>query len=98
MTIPEAIELLKTGGPYSALAIVMWVARHLYLARESDKEKHDVEKQALNERIIKIVEGQNQALGTSIQNQQRQNEALTSALDNQRLLIDAVKAVTHRGG
>lgn len=98
MSVTELVDLMKTGGPYTALAVMMWVSRYLYLAREEDKKSHDIEKQALNERIIKVVEGQNAALATSIENQHLQNTSLTSALDNQRLLLDAIRSTRPVGG
>lgn len=104
MTLPEFIELLKTGGPYTALAVVMYVARFLFISREKDREKFeaerkaltdksDADKQALNERIIRVVEGQNTVTAKLLETQQAQTASLARAVDNQRSLMDGMRAV-----
>ena len=93
MTLPELIELMKTGGPYSVILALVIVVRHLYVKQIEDKRLHDVEKQALNDRIVKVVENQNEALARAIENQHHTSEALARSVDNQQLMLQAVESV-----
>lgn len=86
-----AIDIVKTGGPYTVILVLGYAVKHLYQAREKDREKHDADKQALNDRVIKVIEAQNSALSVAVQNQQKQNDALAQAMTNQHALIDAVR-------
>jgi len=69
-------EVLSAGGPWTLLLGALYAVRHLYLAREADRAKFDVEKQALNDRIIAMA--------------QKQNEILVRTTDNQKLLLAAM--------
>lgn len=87
----SALEILKTGGPYTVILVLLYAVRFLYLARERDREKHDTDKQALNDRVVKVIEAQNGALSLAVANQQKQNDALSQAMTNQHAIIEAVR-------
>lgn len=89
--IHNLIEIAKTGGPYTVILVLVYAVRHLYQARERDREKHDADKQALNDRVVKVIEAQNSALSLAVANQQRQNDALAQTMTNQHALIEAVR-------
>ena len=93
MTLPELVELLKTGGPYTLLIIAGFVIRHLHSLRDTDRIRYEAEKQALNDRIVKVVESQNEALARAIENQHRTSEVLARSVDNQQLVLEAVRSV-----
>lgn len=86
-----AMDMVKTGGPYSVILALVYAVKHLYQARERDREKHDTDKQALNDRIVKVIEAQNSALSLAVANQQKQNDALAQAMTNQHAIIDVVR-------
>jgi hypothetical protein len=76
-TFSSIVETLKTGGPWAIIAVMGWVIRHLYTQRDSDRTKHDDEKQKLNDRLIAMAE--------------KQNEIFEKASDNQTLLLAALE-------
>lgn len=92
MTLPDLVDLLKTGGPYTIVVVLSFVVRHLYTQRDIDRKQHDAEKQALNDRIVRVIENQNAALAHAIENQHRTSEALARSVDNQQLMLEAVEA------
>lgn len=73
----EILEALQTGGPWTLLLVAGWVIRYLYQGRERDRDRHDAEKQKLNDRLIGMAE--------------KQNEVLEKATSNQALLLEAVQ-------
>lgn len=74
--IKDVVDILQTGGPWTLVAALAWVTRYLYQARETDKAKHDEDKQKLNDRLISMAE--------------RQNDVFEKATQNQTLLLEAV--------
>ncbi len=75
-TVKDLLELLKTGGPWSLVAIFGWVIRYQYLEKKADMTLHAKEKQDLNDRLIATIE--------------KQTVVLTNATENSRALIAAV--------
>lgn len=86
-----AVEVTKVGGPYTVIVALAWAVRYLYQARERDKEKHDADKQALNDRIVKVLETQYSTLTVAVNTQQRQSDALAQSLINQQAIIEVMK-------
>jgi len=75
--IKDILEAIQTGGPWTLLIGAGWVVRYLYQGREGDRDRHDAEKQKLNDRLIGMAE--------------KQNEVLEKATHNQVLLLEAVQ-------
>lgn len=73
----QALDAIKTGGPWTLVLALSWVVRFLYLKREADKEKHDTEKQKLNDRLLGMAEKQNEVLEKATENQAAILEAMT---------------------
>ncbi len=75
-TLTAVTEALKTGGPWTLLAIALYAIRYLYQAREKDQALHAKEKQDLNDRMLTLIK--------------EQTAVITQANENQRKLIEAV--------
>jgi hypothetical protein len=71
------VDVLQYGGPWTIVAGGAYVVKHLFQAREKDRERHDAEKQKLNDRIIAMAE--------------KQNDIFDRAELTQKLLLEALK-------
>jgi hypothetical protein len=71
------VDTLQSGGPWTIVAGSAYVIKHLFQAREKDRERHDAEKQKLNDRIIAMAE--------------KQNDIFDRAELTQKLLLEALK-------
>lgn len=77
------VGFLQTGGPWSLLALALWAVKFMHDKRELDRikhdderDKHDADKQRLNDRLISMAE--------------EQNKVLEKATHNQALLLEAI--------
>lgn len=70
--------IISTGGPYAVIAVLIAVVKFLYTelrderkGRLADKEKHDHEKQALNDRVLSVSQTTMKAIMESNDTQMR---------------------------